>query len=110
MVDKSIEVYKQWQEYISTSKLNKWIEYVQKEHQPIMVKGNTVKLKYITQAKKRPPTFTVFTNHTKAIKGSYEKYLINSLRRDFNLTLTPIRLIIRKSDNPFKDVKYKKSL
>ncbi len=103
-----IKVYEQWTKYVSTTKLNEWIRHAEENHAPIMVKGKPAKLKYITQAKKRPPTFVLFTNYPKAIKGAYEKYLINSLRKFFNLKLIPIRLLIRKSDNPFKDVKYKK--
>ncbi len=103
-----VKVYQQWTKYITTTKLNEWIEFAQEDHAPIMVKGKPTKLKYITQAKKRPPTFVLFTNYPKAIKGSYEKYLINSLRKFFDLSFVPIRLLIRKSDNPFKDVKYKK--
>jgi GTP-binding protein len=103
-----IKVYESWKSHIPTSKLNEWIKIAQENHAPIMVKGKPVKLKYITQAKKRPPTLVLFTNYPKAIKGNYEKYIINSIKKFFNLDLTIVRLIIRKSDNPFKDVKYKK--
>jgi GTP-binding protein len=108
VMQEAIKVYKQWQMYISTTKLNEWIRFAEESHAPIMVKGKPAKLKYITQAKKRPPTFVLFTNYPKAIKGAYERYLINSLRQFFNLKLIPIRLLIRKSENPFEGVKYKK--
>jgi GTP-binding protein len=104
----AIKVYEQWTKYVSTTKLNDWIRYAEESHAPIMVKGKPVKLKYVTQAKKRPPTFVLFTNYPKAIKGAYEKYLMNSLRKFFGLQLISVRLLIRKSENPFKDVKYKK--
>ncbi len=103
-----VKVYQQWNAYITTSKLNEWIEFAKEQHAPILVKGKPVKLKYVTQAKKRPPTFVLFTNYPDAIKGSYEKYLINSLRQFFGLKLILLRLLVRKSENPFKDVKYKK--
>lgn len=103
-----VKTYQQWTSYISTTKLNEWLDFAQENHQPIMVKGKPAKLKYITQAKKRPPTFVLFTNYPKAIKGAYEKYLLNSLREFFNLKLTNIRLLIRKSENPYENVKYKK--
>lgn len=103
-----IKVYQQWNAYLSTSKLNDWIDYARDHHAPIMVKGKPVKLKYVTQAKKRPPTFVLFTNYPKAIKGAYEKYLMNSLKEFFSLKLISPRLLIRKSENPYKDIKYKK--
>ena len=108
VIKEAIRVYEQWQKHIPTSKLNDWIKVAAEEHAPILVKGKPVKLKYITQAKRRPPTFALFTNYPNAIKGNYQKYLINSLRRFFDLTLVPVRLLIRKSDNPFEGVKYKK--
>lgn len=108
VIKSAIKVYEQWNRHVSTSKLNEWIRLAEEEHSPVMVKGKPVKLKYITQAKKRPPTFVLFTNYPKAIKGAYEKYLMNSLKKFFDLGLIPVRLLIRKSENPFEGVKYKK--
>ncbi len=104
----SFTVFEQWQKYITTAKLNEFLQYAKDHHQPIMVKGKEVKIKYITQAKKNPPTFAIFTNYPKAIKGSYERYLKNSLREFFGLEMVVVRMIIKKSDNPYKDIKYKK--
>jgi GTP-binding protein len=103
----AIKVYEEWQTYIPTTKLNDWLRTAESKHAPIMVRGRPTKLKYITQAKKRPPTFAVFTNYPKVIAGSYSRYLMNSLREYFNLKLTPIRLLIRKSENPFDGIKEK---
>ena len=103
----AIRVYEEWQSYIATNKLNDWLRTAEAKHSPILVKGKPVKLKYITQAKKRPPTFALFTNYPKAIAGAYSRYLINSLREYFNLRLTPIRLLVRKSENPFSERKEK---
>lgn len=103
----SIRVYEEWCAYIPTAKLNDWLKMAESRHAPILVKGKTTKLKYITQAKKRPPTFAIFTNYPKAISGAYSRYLINSLREYFDLKLTPIRLLIRKSENPFEGKKDK---
>jgi len=104
----SFIVFDQWQKYITTAKLNEFLQHAKDHHQPIMVKGKEAKIKYITQAKKNPPTFVIFTNHPKAIKGSYERYLKNSIREFFGLEMVVIRLIIKKSENPYKDIKYKK--
>ena len=103
----AIKVYEEWQTYIPTNKLNDWLRIAESKHAPILVKGKPTKLKYMTQAKKRPPTFALFTNYPKAISGAYSRYLMNSLREYFNLKLTPIRLLLRKSENPFEGRKEK---
>ena len=106
-LDLAIETYRQWNFYISTAKLMEWLKYAESQHAPQLYKGKAIKLKYTTQIKKRPPTFAVFTNHPKPLEGSYQRYLINSLREYFNLNLTPVRLYLRKSDNPFEGKKDK---
>jgi GTP-binding protein len=98
----AIETYAQWQSYISTSKLMRWLDDAVATNSPKLYKGRQVKLKYATQIKKRPPTIAVFTNHIKPLEGSYQRYLIKSFREYFNLTMTPVRLVFRKSDNPFE--------
>lgn len=97
----AVKTYEQWQIKIPTSKLNAFLRQAEISHSPKMMKGKMTKLKYITQIKTRPPTFAVFTNHIKAVEGDYQRYLVNSLRKVFDLNLTPIRLYVRKSDNPF---------
>jgi GTPase len=106
-LDFALKTYEEWQTYIQTSKLQDWLKYAESKHAPKLYKGKPIKLKYATQIKKRPPTIAVFTNHIKPLEGSYERYLINSLREYFNLTLTPIRLVLKKSENPFADKKEK---
>ena len=103
----ALDTYQQWQTYIPTSKLVEWLKSAEEQHAPKLHKGNKIKLKYATQIKRRPPTFAVFTNHIKPLEGSYQRYLVNSLRQYFDLNLTPIRLVLRKSDNPFEGKKEK---
>jgi GTP-binding protein len=99
-------VFKAWNTYISTSKLNNWIKTIEMENPPPLFRGNVTKLKYITQAKKRPPTFVLFTNSPERLeKTQYNRFIVNALRRDFNLENTIVRLLLRKSDNPFENVK-----
>ena len=103
----ALSVYEQWQTYLPTSKLHDWLKMVEKSHPPRLVRGRESKLKYITQIKRRPPSFAVFTNHVKAVDASYQRYLVNSMREFFGLNLTPIRLVVRKSDNPYAGRKEK---
>lgn len=99
----ALQTYEQWQTYIPTSKLHDWLKAAEAKHSPKLYKGKAIKLKYATQIKKRPPTFAVFTNHIKPLEGAYQNYLINSLREYFDLKLTPVRLVLRKSENPFSE-------
>lgn len=97
------DVYKDWTSYISTSKLNNWLKLVQEQHTPPLFRGHITKLKYITQAKRNPPTFVLFTNSPERLKKTqYDKFLLNSLRKDFKLENTIIRLLLKKADNPYE--------
>ena len=106
LVDACLSVYEKWNAYIKTSDLNNWLRVVEQEHTPPLFRGKTIKLKYITQAKKRPPTFVLFTNSPEKLeKTAYSKYLLNRLREDFGLKQTIVRLILRKAENPYEKKK-----
>ena len=99
-------VYDAWNKYFKTAELNQWLKIVQEGHNPPLFNGKVTKLKYITQAKKRPPTFVIFTNSPERLEQtSYDKYLINRLREDFQLNGTVIRLILKKAENPYENKK-----
>ncbi len=99
------EVDEAWNRRIPTSPLNRWLDGVQFHHPPPAVSGRRIKLKYVTQAKTRPPTFMVSSSRADALPDSYVKYLINSLRREFDLDAVPIRLFVRKGENPYANRK-----
>jgi len=99
------EVDEAWNRRIPTSPLNRWLEGVQYHHPPPAVSGRRIKLKYVTQAKSRPPTFMVSSSRADALPDSYVKYLINSIRREFKLDAVPIRLFVRKGENPYANRK-----
>jgi len=103
----SVKTYEQWQSYIPTAKLVEWLKMAVLNHPPHLHKGREIKLKYATQIKKRPPTIAIFTNHIKPLEGSYKRYLSNNFRKFFNLDLTPIRIVFKKSDNPYEGRKKK---
>lgn len=106
-LDFALQTYAQWQTYLPTTKLMEWLKDAESQHPPKLFKGKAIKLKYATQIKKRPPTIAVFTNHIKPLEGSYQRYLVNHLRQYFDLSMTPVRLVLRKSDNPFSEKKEK---
>lgn len=68
---------------------------------PPAVSGRRVKLRYITQANARPPTFVVFCSRPKVLPESYVRYLVNALRESFDMPGVPIRLHLRKGGNPY---------
>jgi GTP-binding protein len=92
-----------WNKRVPTGELNRWFEHALETHQPPLVAGRRLKLRYLTQAKARPPTFVVFGTRAEQTPGDYTRYLVNSLRQTFNLPGTPIRLQLRGTKNPFVD-------
>ncbi len=100
------KVYDKWNIRIPTAPLNKWFTDVQEQNTPPLGKNKRrIKLKYITQAKTRPPSFYIFSSNPEGLPDSYLRYLINSLRETFNLGGVPIRITVRKSDNPYSNKK-----
>ena len=95
------EVHEQWNRRIATARLNRWLEDIQYHHPPPAVAGRRIRLKFITQAKTRPPTFMVHCSRPEAMPDSYSRYMINNIRETFDLWSVPVRLAMRKADNPY---------
>ena len=95
--------YTHWNARIGTAKLNKWLGDVTDRHPPPADKGRPVRLRYITQAKSRPPTFVTFSSRGHAVPESYQRYLVNNLRETFALDGVPLRIFVRKGKNPYED-------
>jgi GTP-binding protein len=95
------KAYTVWNRRVATAKLNRWLLDVVERHPPPAVSGRRIKLRYLTQTKARPPTFVVFCSRPEALPDAYRRYLVNALRHDFDLNGTPIRLLLRKGENPF---------
>ena len=96
-----------WNRRVGTSRLNQWLGAMTEAHPPPAPGGRRVKLRYITQAKTRPPGFVVKCSHPDMLPESYKRYLVNGLRERFDMPGTPIRLYFRGSSdqNPYKDRK-----
>jgi GTP-binding protein len=97
-----VDAYNVWNRRVPTAALNRWFDKAQSAHPPPAVSGRRLKLNYITQAKARPPSFVLFCTRADALPDAYKRYLVNSLRENFDLPGTPIRLTLREKDNPFK--------
>lgn len=96
-----VKTYELWNRRVSTPNLNRWLSEAVSRHAPPAVSGRRIKIRYVTQASTRPPTFVAFCQRAEAMPNSYLKYLNNSLRDAFNLPGVPIRFNLRKGDNPF---------
>ena len=87
---------------VSTAVLNQVLNEAIAIVQPPTDKGKRLKIYYMTQATTKPPTFVVFVNDKKLFHFSYERYLVNQIRKEFTLTGTPIRIMVREKKD--KDV------
>ncbi|HEY8248785.1 MAG TPA: ribosome biogenesis GTPase Der [Hyphomicrobium sp.] len=96
-----LEAYDLWNRRVSTPDLNRWLQEALGRHSPPAVGGRRIKLRYITQPSTRPPTFVAFCSRPQDLPQSYIRYLTNSLRDAFKLPGVPLRLNLRKGDNPF---------
>ena len=91
-----------WNRRVATADLNRWLATVQQRHPPPLVAGRRLRLRYVTQVNTRPPTFALFSSKPSELPDSYQRYLVNALRREFDLPGTPIRMMLRKGKNPYE--------
>jgi GTPase len=96
-----IETARIWNRRIPTAKLNRWLEDQVERHPPPAPGGRRIKLRYMTQANARPPSFVIFSSSAPELPDSYLRYLANGLRESFELWGTPIRIHLRKPKNPY---------
>jgi GTP-binding protein len=96
------EVYAASMTDMSASRLTRFLQDAVAAHQPPLVRGRRIKLKYAHQGGSNPPTIVVHGNQTDEVPGSYKRYLINAFREALDLHGTPIKLEFRSGDNPFK--------
>lgn len=106
LMEACFDAYELWNTHIGTGALNRWLGKMIEKHSPPLVDGRRLKIRYITQAKIRPPSFILFTNQVENFPEDYKRYLIGGLRKEFGLQGVPIRITLRKGDNPYaKDKK-----
>ena len=95
------KTYDIWNKRVPTPKLNRWLREMETLHPPPLAKGRRIRLRFMTQIKRRPPTFVLQVSQPEELGDDYLRYLINRLRDDFGLPGVPIRLTMRKPKNPF---------
>jgi len=96
-----LKTYEAWNCRISTPVLNRWLAAAQAQHPPPLVSGRRLRIRYMTQANIRPPTFALFASKPGELPDSYRRYLVNLMRRDFDLPGVPIRMMLRGGKNPY---------
>ncbi len=95
------EADRAWNTRIPTSPLNRFLAEALQRHATPAISGRRVRIRYMTQRKARPPSFTMFGNQLDALPEAYRRYLQNGLREAFGLAGTPIRFSVRNSKNPY---------
>ena len=102
-----LKAHEVWNRRVPTAALNRWLTGMLEQHPPPAPQGKRIKLRYMTQAKTRPPGFVVMCSHPDKMPESYARYLVNGLREDFDMPGTPIRLMMRGQGdkNPYKGKK-----
>jgi GTP-binding protein len=96
VLETALEVYKNRNRRIPTSKLNELMGKAIEAFPPPSVKGKYIRIKYVTQLPNKTPSFAFFCNLPQYVKEPYKRYLENKLRESFNFTGVPIRIFMRK--------------
>jgi len=96
-----LEMHRVWNERVPTSALNRWLAAAVESHPPPAASGRRIRLRFMTQVKARPPSFVAWCSRPEALPESYLRYLVNGLRDNFGLKGVPVRLALRKGENPY---------
>ncbi len=96
-----IDIYKKWNKKINTSELNRWFPSIW-ENTGNQKYAGSLKFKYISQKKIRPPTFSIYHNKNSKVPKVTKRYITNKIRERFKLEGIPIRLNLMSSKNPYK--------
>jgi GTP-binding protein len=101
LMDVALDIKKRLDIRISTGKLNRWLIPIIESNPAPLYKGKMNRIRYITQVNIRPPTFAVFMSSPENLPDSYKRFLMSSLMDDFGLSGLPIRVMLRKGNNPY---------
>jgi len=98
---KALQGYEVWNKRIGTGGLNRWLAKMESQNPAPLTQGRHNRLKYIAQIKTRPPTFALWVSRPQDLPAAYRRYIINGLRKDYDIPGVPIRLLVRTSKNPY---------
>ena len=103
LMETGIKTYTTWNKRVSTGRLNRWLAARVSQIPPPLVNNRPNRLRFMSQINVRPPTFALWVSKPDNLPDTYKRYLINNLRKDYDLPGVPIRMLLRKSKNPFSD-------
>ncbi|TPG22608.1 ribosome biogenesis GTPase Der [Sphingomonas koreensis] len=101
LLDVAFKTREAWSKRVGTGELNRWFERAIEANPPPAPGGKRIKLRYVTQAKSRPPSFVIFGTRVDQLPDSYQRYLINGMRKELGFGGIPLRLTLRAPKNPF---------
>lgn len=101
LMEAAFAVREAWSRRVSTGELNRWFRAAIERNPPPAPKGRRIKLRYITQARTRPPSFVLFGTRVDQLPQSYQRYLLNGIRKDLGFGAVPVRLNVRAPKNPY---------
>ena len=90
-----------WSKRVTTGELNRWFRNAVERNPPPAPKGKRIKLRYMTQARNRPPSFVLFGSRVDHLPMSYQRYLLNGIRNELGFGGVPVRLTMRSTKNPY---------
>jgi GTPase len=105
LMEAVLAAHEVWNRRAPTAAINRFLAQATSANPPPALRGRRLRLDYMTQPKARPPTFVLFSSRPNALPETYRRYLINSLREQFALPGTPIRLTMRAKANPYAEKK-----
>ena len=92
---------------MATPQLTRMLEYAIEQHQPPLVRGRRVKMRYAHQGGSNPPIIVVHGNQLERVPDTYKRYLSNYFQRELKLFGTPVRIDFKGSDNPYSHIRNK---
>ncbi len=101
MLKAAFEIREAWSKRVPTAALNRWFDDALEANPPPAPKGKRIKLRYITQAGTRPPRFVVFGTRLDMLPKSYERYLVNGIRKELGFDAVPVRVVLKAPKNPY---------
>ena len=104
LMTEAFKIYTIWNKRVPTHKLNEWLQKMtEATPPPLASNGRRIPMRYMTQVGVRPPTFVIFSSTPDELPESYLRYLSNGLRKDYGLEGIPIRISMRKRNNPYAE-------
>jgi len=99
-----LAAHARWNRRVGTGDINRWLADMTSRHPPPLgSSGRRIRLRYMTQVKARPPTFVAFCNMPEDLPEAYVRYLQNGLREAFDMAGVPLRVTLRRQENPYAD-------